>query len=213
MSRLNNHLRSTFLAGILSAVPIAVTGFIVWYVDNKTRFITQALFHVQIPFLGVVIAVVAIYLCGLAATTLLGKFFLRLIDKILSRVPVLRQLYVAWKQIALTPGGTEGTFSRVVLIPDETGATHLLGFCSGRSLEGDPDTYCVFVPAAPNPISGRLYFVHREKCVFINVSTEEAFKVILSTGNYIPPAVGAAAKVLCPPASVVDRQDASLQRD
>jgi uncharacterized membrane protein len=213
LSRIQNHLRKTFLAGILAAVPLAVTAFVIWYIDSKTRFITQALFHVQIPFLGVAIAIVAIYFCGLLATSLLGRFFLNIVDKVLSRVPILRQLYIAWKQIALTPGGTEGTFSRVVLIPDETGATHLLGFCSGRPLEGDPDTYCVFVPAAPNPINGRLYFVHREKCVFIELSTEEAFKVVLSTGNYIPPEVGAAAKLLCPPPSVVERQDTSLRAD
>ena len=46
--------------------------------------------------------------------------------------------------------------------------------------------------AAPNPINGRLYFVHREKCQFVDVTPEEAFKVILSTGNYVPPGVGAA---------------------
>lgn len=211
MSRINKHLRRTFLAGILSAVPLAVTVYIIWKVDKETRSITQALFKVPIPFLGIVIAIVAIYLCGLLATSLLGKFFLSVVDKVLSRVPFLRQLYVPWKQIALTPAGSEGTFSRVVLIPDETGATHLLGFCSGRPLDGDPNTYCVFVPAAPNPINGRLYFVHREKCIFINLSTEEAFKVVLSTGNYIPPEVGAAAKLLSPPSSVVERHDPSLR--
>jgi uncharacterized membrane protein len=76
----------------------------------------------------VLIAVGVIYLCGLVATTLFGRFFLKLIDAILSRLPVLRQFYIAWKQIALTPGGTEGTFSKVVLIPDETGATATDGF-------------------------------------------------------------------------------------
>ena len=211
MSRLNNHLRQTFLAGILSAIPIAVTGFIVRYVDNKTRFITFALFHVEIPFLGVVIAIAAIYLCGLLATSLLGRFFLGVVDKVLSRVPILRQLYIAWKQIALTPGGTEGTFSKVVLIRDETGATHLMGFCSGRPLQGDVNTFCVFVPAAPNPVSGRLLFVHREKCVFIDISTEEAFKVILSTGNYVPTEIGAVSRTLAPPPSVMHKSDPSLR--
>jgi uncharacterized membrane protein len=211
LSRLNNHLRQTFLAGILSAIPIAVTGFIVWYVDNKTRFITEKLFGKPIPFLGVIIAIAAIYVCGLLATSLLGKFFLGIVDKILSRVPILRQLYIAWKQIALTPGGTEGTFSKVVLIPDETGATHLMGFCSGRPLDGDVNTFCVFVPAAPNPVNGRLYFVHREKCVFMDVSTEEAFKVILSTGNYIPPQIGGASRMLVPPPSVRQKSDPSLR--
>ena len=211
MSRLNNHLRQTFLAGILSAIPIAVTGFIVWYVDNKTRFITFALFHVEIPFLGVVIAIAAIYLCGLLATSLLGRFFLGVVDKVLSRVPILRQLYIVWKQIALTPGGTEGTFSKVVLIRDETGATHLMGFCSGRPLQGDVNTFCVFVPAAPNPVSGRLLFVHREKCVFIDISTEEAFKVILSTGNYVATEIGAVSRTLAPPPSVMHKSDPSLR--
>jgi uncharacterized membrane protein len=134
----------------------------------------------------------------LIATSLLGKFFLRIIDRILLRVPVLRPLYLAWKQIALTPGGTEGTFSRVVLIPDETGATHLIGFCCGRTIEGDPNTFCVFVPAAPNPINGRLYFVRKEKCVFVDISTEEAFKIVLSTGNYVPKEVGMATRSLMP---------------
>src|SRR4029079_16629915 len=110
------------------------------------------------------------------------------------RLPVLKQFYVAWKQIALTPGGTEGTFSKVVLIPDETGATHLLGFTCGRPIENEPNTLCVFVPAAPNPVNGRLYFVHRERCQFVDVTPEEAFKVILSTGNYVPPGVGEATR-------------------
>jgi uncharacterized membrane protein len=200
-----------FLAGILSAMPLAVTAYIIWKVDKETRAFTQAIFHVPIPFLGIVLSIIAIYLCGVLATSLLGKFFLSLLDKVLSRVPFLRQLYVPWKQIALTPGGTEGTLSRVVLIPDETGATHLLGFCSGRPLDGDANTYCVFVPGAPNPINGRLYFVHRAKCVFIDISTEEAFKVILSTGNYIPPEIGVAAKQLSPPASVIEKQDLTLR--
>ena len=194
--RLQSHLRNTFLAGIFGAVPVGFTLFIVWWIDARTRGISQLLFGRSIPFVGVLIAVAAIYACGLIATSLFGKMFLRVVDRLLVRVPGLRQLYTAWKQIALTPGGTEGTFSKVVMIPDETGATHLLGFCNGRPVEGDPNTYCVFVPAAPNPINGRLYFVHRDKCAFVDVTPEEAFKVVLSTGNYVPPGVGEAAKLM-----------------
>jgi len=205
MSRVQHHLRQTILAGVFAAVPIGVTAFILWYVNFKIHQVAEFFLHGrQVPFvglLGVVAAVAVIYLCGLVATTLLGKFFLRLIDGILSRVPLLRPLYVAWKQVLVTPGGTEGVFSKVVLIPDETGATLLLGFSSGRCIEGDPQTLCVFVPAAPNPINGRLYFVHKEKCQFVDVSPEEAFKVVLSTGNYVPRAIGEATKVLISSAS------------
>jgi uncharacterized membrane protein len=188
------HFRQTFLAGIFAVVPLAVTGFIIWWINDKSMTETQWLFGKRVPFLGIVLALAAIYLAGLVATTLLGRFFLKIIDRVLASVPVLRTLYMAWKQVALTPGGTEGVFSKVVVIPDETAATYLLGFSNGRAIDGDLDTYCVFVPAAPNPINGRLYFVRREKCQFVDVSPEEAFKVILSTGNYVPAGVGEAIR-------------------
>jgi uncharacterized membrane protein len=59
MSRLNNHLRKTFLAGIFAAVPVVVTAFVIWYVDHNTRIISDKLFGRPIPFVGIVVAVVA----------------------------------------------------------------------------------------------------------------------------------------------------------
>ncbi|HWE04024.1 MAG TPA: DUF502 domain-containing protein [Tepidisphaeraceae bacterium] len=199
MSSVQKHLRNTFLAGVFGAIPLVITGFIVWYVDSKTRpvghWVMEQAFHVDrdVPFLGVVAALVAIYLVGILTTSLLGQFLLKMIDRILLRLPVLGQIYLAWKQIALTPGGTEGIFSKVALIPDQAGHTLLLGFTSGRPLEDQPNVMCVWVPAAPNPVNGRLYFVRIETCEMVDLSTEEAFKIILSTGNYVPPQVGAAA--------------------
>jgi uncharacterized membrane protein len=196
MHGLQTHLRNTFLAGIFAVVPLVVTAFIIYKVNEWTLGISQYLFHREIPFVGVLVAIAAVYLTGLVATISVGKLFIRGVDALLVRVPGLRQFYIAWKQIAITPGGTEGVFSKVVLILDETRVAHMLGFTSGRSIDNDPDTVCVFVPAAPNPISGRLYFVHRSKCVFLDVTTEEAFKVVLSTGNYVPAAMGTATQQL-----------------
>ena len=148
------------------------------------------LFKREWPVVGILVAIAAIYLTGLVATSLIGRYALGLLDRSLGRLPVVRQLYSGWKQIALTPGGTEGVFSKVALIPDESGQMMLLGFTSGRGIEGDPETLCVFVPNSPTPVMGRLYFVRREKCRMVEMSTEEAFKVLLSTGNYTPPKLG-----------------------
>jgi uncharacterized membrane protein len=188
-SRSYANIRTTFLAGIFAFIPLAVTAFILWWVDDKTVVFTDWLFHRRIHFLGVLLTLAAIYATGLITNSLLGKYLLRLLDAIIMRLPGIRLLYQGWKQIALTPGGTEGTFSRVVLIPDETGTMRLMGFCSGRIIMADEPCYCVFIPSSPNPITGRLYFVRAGRCQFIGMSTEEAFKVILSTGNYIPPIV------------------------
>jgi uncharacterized membrane protein len=199
MSSNNDHIRKTFLTGMFAAVPLAVTIYIIYVINGQTEKVTLWLFGRNIPLLGLVMALGTIYLIGMIANSLLGRFFLRRIDVMISHVPFVRQIYLGWKQIALTPGGTEGTFSKVVLIPDETGLMKWLGFTSGRVVDGpEADAkptqpmYCVWVPNSPNPLTGRLYFVPVEKCTMLSISVEEAFKVILSTGNYVPPLLAAA---------------------
>jgi uncharacterized membrane protein len=191
MGQRQDHIRKTFLTGIFAAIPVAVTIFILYWINEQSEPVTTWIFRRNIPFLGVVIAVMLIYFTGMIANSLLGRYFLRRVDKALSHVPMVKPIYLGWKQIALTPGGTEGTFSKVVLLPDETRQMKWLGFTSGRIIDGPEPMYCVFVPGAPNPISGRLYFVPVEKCTILTMSVEEAFKVILSTGNYVPPLVAA----------------------
>jgi len=126
------HLRQNFIAGLFSFVPLAITAFIVWWIDQNTHSVTDYVFHRRIPFIGVILALLAIYLTGLITTSLLGRMILGSIDHLLVKVPLVGQVYLSWKQIALTPGGSGGTFSRVVLIPDETGQMQLMGFTSGR---------------------------------------------------------------------------------
>lgn len=182
-----DHIRKTFLTGIFAFLPLAVTAFIIWWIDDKTRGVLLYLFGWKVHFIGVLIGIGLIYVTGLVANSLIGRFILRGVDALLLRLPVVRQVYNGWKQVALTPGGTEGTFSKVVLIPDETNFMKLIGFTSGRPIEADEPCYCVFVPGAPNPITGRLYLVPIERCTLIDMSVEEAFKMIVSTGNYVPP--------------------------
>ncbi|HUB27350.1 MAG TPA: DUF502 domain-containing protein [Tepidisphaeraceae bacterium] len=186
MSSLQAWIRKIFLTGIFATAPIVMTIVVIIWINDKTQPITQWLFHRSIPLLGVVIALAAICLVGAIANSLMGKFILNRVDHLLARVPIIRPFYTGWKQIALTPGGTEGTFSKVVLIPDESGQMKYLGFTSGRLSDSAPPMYCVFVPSAPNPTAGRLYFVPAERCEILDMSPEEAFKVILSTGNYVP---------------------------
>ena len=202
MPRLQTHVRNTFLAGIFATIPIVVTVFVLWWVESKTRpaahYVLSHLFHVDrdVPFLGIVLALAGIYLVGAITSSLLGKFVLKNVDRLLLRVPVLKQVYSGWKQVALTPGGTDGIFSKVALVPDAPGHTLVLAFTSGRPLEDNPDVLCVFVPNIPNPVAGQLRFVKRASCVLLDLTPEDAFKIILSTGNYAPAPLGAAATKL-----------------
>lgn len=189
---LKTHLRTTFLTGIFAATPLAVTIFFIWYVESATRQPVRELTGYDVPFLGVVLAIVLIYLLGLIVSSLLGRWIIRRVDGLLLRVPIMKDLYQAWKHVSVTPGGKEGIFASVVLVPVEDGRSRTLGFTSGEPLEPGSATCCVFIPAAPNPMNGRLLFVPIGDCIPLGITAEEAFKWILSGGNYIPPEVGTA---------------------
>jgi len=178
------HLRNKLVAGLLAAIPVASTIFVVWYVDNKSR----ELLHIHTPIVGIVLAIAAIYLLGVFVTSVIGRFLLATTDNVLRRVPGLRSLYRSWKQVALAE--QSGIFSHVVLVPDDAGRGCVLGFTSGHSIEGDPGLSCVFVPGSPNPTTGKLYFVPTTRCIRLEMSPQDALKVIISGGNYVPDAIG-----------------------
>jgi uncharacterized membrane protein len=185
MGRLQVHLRNKLFAGLLAAIPVAGTIVIVWYVDRAAR----EFFHVQTPLVGIAIAVAAIYLLGVFVTSVAGKYLLGLFDRTIRRVPGLRDLYRSWKQVALTDTQV-GIFAHVVLVPDDAGRGVVIGFTSGHAIEGDPGISCVFVPGSPNPTTGKLHFVPTTRCIRLDLSPQEAMKLIISGGNYIPGAVG-----------------------
>jgi uncharacterized membrane protein len=203
MAQFQKHIRNTFLTGIFAAIPLAATAFIIYYIEKTTR----ELAGVKTPFAALLLAIVTIYVLGLLVSSVIGKFLIGWLDRILSRMPVLKDLYQAWKHVSITPGGREGIFAKVVLIPVETGRNRVMGFSSGEAIDGNPDVTCVFVPGLPNPITGRLYFVPLADCIFTDITPEAAFKILLSTGNWIPSEIGKALadKSLTAPTPVRDK--------
>jgi uncharacterized membrane protein len=187
MGRIQTHVRNKLVAGALAAIPVAVTAFILLYLDARAR----ALFDIRYPLLGLVVTIGGLYVLGLFVTSLVGRWILSVTDSLLGHIPGLRALYQSWKQMAFSPEGDEGIFARVVLVPDETGRMQMMGFSTRKPIDGDPETVCVFVPGSPNPTSGRLYFVPSRDCVILDLPARVAFKVLISGGNYVPEQIGA----------------------
>lgn len=181
------HLRKTFLAGAFAAIPVVVTIAIVVYVEHLTRVLTRPIFGQEVPGVGVVIAIVLIYFVGLFVSSIVGRFFIRLTDRILHRLPLLRELYVAWKQISFSPGGGEGIYGKVVVIPDgPPGSPRVLAFSTGEPIAAGASLVACFVPNVPNPVTGRVVFVPSADVTITTLTAEEAFKILLSSGNYVP---------------------------
>lgn len=188
MQWLKTHLRNKLLAGILAAGPVVVIVLGALWLEEKTRPLAET-FGIHFPGIGLLLAVVGVYLLGLIVTSLLGKFFLRMVDGVIRRVPGLNYLYLAWKDVA-KPGDQRSMFDRVVLVPDLEGRGAAIAFCSGEPVPGDERTLCVFLPGSPNPITGRLVLVDRAACLPLTLSVQDAFKFLLSTGNYVPEGLG-----------------------
>lgn len=180
------YVRDTFLAGAFAAVPIVVTVILVKWVDDSTQVLCEPLFGRHVPLLGIAIAIVCVYLLGMAVRSFIGRQALRLGDALLLRMPLIRPVYEAWKQVSLTPGGKEGMYAKVLLAPAGPGGTMAVGFTSGDGVPSDPDLIPVFLPNSPNPLTGRLLFARRSEVHFLDMTAEEAMKLIVSNGNYVP---------------------------
>lgn len=193
-------LRTWFLTGLLITAPVALTlwvtfGIVLW-VDHLVAPIIpesyrpEVYFHLPftIPGTGFVIVVVALTLIGALAATLLGRFFVRLGDRVMARLPIVRSLYGALKQMFETVlSQKSGAFRQVVLVQFPAPGTWAIGFVTGEvnpsvreHVSGDLVT--VFVPTAPNPTSGYILFVPKADARLIDMTVEEGLKLVVSGG-------------------------------
>jgi uncharacterized membrane protein len=202
-----DRVKRTFVAGAIAAVPLAVTGYAIYLVEHHTRTISEHIFGFYVPLFGVVLGLAGVFVLGLVVNHSIGKWLIRRIDTALLKLPVLKQVYVAWKQVTLTEDGSEGIWARVVLVEIEGGG-QTLGFTSGRPLKNMPNHLAVYIPSAPLPTTGRICLFPIARCTLLDMSNEEAFKMILSGGNYLPDQLTAAAAAL-PAQSAGTHRDAA----
>lgn len=187
-SSLATDIRRTFITGVIAAVPLAITGYVIYLVEHYTRGVSELVFGRYIPLFGVLLGLVGIFVLGGIVNHAIGKWFIQRIDSLLLRIPALKQFYVAWKHVTLTDDGSEGIWARVVMV-DIEGGGQMLGFTSGKPLKNLPTHLAVFIPSAPLPTTGRICFFPTARCTILPLSNDEAFKMLLSGGNYIPPQI------------------------
>jgi len=136
---------------------------------------------------------VLITLIGAVAAGFLGRWIIRLGESILNRMPVVRSIYGAIKQILETVISTQSdAFREVILVEYPRRGMWVIGFVTGSSKEEvarrmDGEMVNVFVPTTPNPTSGFLLFCPRDEVIFMDMSVEDAVKLVVSGGIVTPP--------------------------
>lgn len=195
-------LRRYFLTGILVTAPISITIYLTYifltFIDSKVvRFLPRewydALYgHTIIPGLGLIIIIAIFIAIGWFATNFLGRLLIRFSEYIVDRMPVVRTLYGAIKQIFETIMASQSSaFREVVMMEYPRKGVWSIGFVTGVS-SGEvqektaKETVNVFVPTTPNPTSGYLLFVPKKELKYMDMTVEEGVKLVVSAGIITP---------------------------
>jgi uncharacterized membrane protein len=195
-------LRTYFLAGILITAPIGLTIYLAWlvisFVDERvfsiipTRYNPETYLPFSVPGIGLILAVIALTLIGAITAGFLGRLFRRLSEAVLNRLPIVRSLYTAIKQIVETVFANQSAaFREVVLVEYPRQGAWSVGFITG-TIQGEIKRHLqrpmvnVFVPTTPNPTSGFLLFVPEEDVIRLTMSVEEGIKLVISGGIITP---------------------------
>lgn len=189
---LGGKLRKQFLMGILVVVPIAATILIlVWMfttIDNILQPVISSIWGRTVPGVGFGIMIILVYLAGVIASNIGGRRLIHFGESLLERVPVVRPIYTVIKQtldIFSTPGKTG--FKQVALVEFPRKGTRTIGFITNETLDksGEKLVY-IFIPTAPNPMSGFLQIVREEEVIRTDISVDDALKMVISAGRVIP---------------------------
>ncbi len=190
--------RTYFLAGLATLIPIFATlwvlrTLILWADGFFKSFLPAALkpenlFDTTIPGIGIIFTVVTILIVGILTRAYFGKKMVDWWDALFSRIPFGKNIYKTFKQfVEITFSDKSESFKKVALIEYPRAGSWALCFVTGEA-SGEIQTktqhkvYSVFLPTTPNPTSGYLLFIPEDELILLNMTTEDAMKIIISAG-------------------------------
>ncbi len=198
-------LRNYFLTGFIVCAPLAITAYIAWsligWIDSwvkpyiPVRYNPDTYLPFPAPGFGLIVAIVLITLIGFLAANFIGRTVVGYGEYLLGRMPLVRGVYRALKQIFETVLSNKADmFRQVGLVEYPRPDVWSLVFVAGEKnteinarldKEGDP-LIAVFMPCTPNPTTGFLMYVYRSQIVMLDMSIEDGAKLIVSAGLVAP---------------------------
>ena len=192
---ISNIFKKYIIAGVLVIVPLIITYVVLRFLLSSVDGILSPLLirylGYDIPGLGIAIVVLLIILTGVLTHGVLGRQVVALWDALLGRVPFVRTVYLASKQLLQSiTNPKESMFQRVVIIPYPREGMYVFAFASNEvnldSVPGNDSFVAVFVPSTPTPFTGFTYLVKKEEVYPTTISVEDAVKFMVSGGIVAP---------------------------
>jgi uncharacterized membrane protein len=169
---------------MVAILPIGGLIITVGYVESQIAASGLVKLPFYFPGLALLVSVVLVYLVGLCASTLLGKWLWSRVDCLLDRMPILGGLYQTFKQLLGYGKGEHAIFQEVVLVPGLNDQAKELGLVTNTVLgQDDKQKLLVFVPASPTPMSGRLVVIEPQVVKRLNMPVNEVLKILVAMGK------------------------------
>jgi len=194
-------MRKYLIAGLLVWMPLGVTFLvvraIVGFLDKSLLLLPDAfqpdrLLGFHIPGLGVLLAIALVLVTGMIMANLLGRRLVAFWESLLARIPLVRTLYSAVKQIMEAVLATDAkSFRKVLLVEYPRKGVWSLAFMTSDDLGEVQDktianVISVFIPTTPNPTSGFVLMVPESDVIELDMAVEEGLKMIISMGVVVP---------------------------
>jgi uncharacterized membrane protein len=204
-------VKKYLIAGLLVWLPLAITiwvlatalgligGVFTWFLDGTQALLPEGSHSFiellrNIPGLGVLVMLVALFLTGVLATNVVGQWALRQGHRLLNRIPIVKSIYSSVQQVSDTLFSSSGNaFREAVLVEYPRAGAWTIAFVTGKP-GGEAATHLVgdhlsiYVPTTPNPTSGFFLMVRRAEVIPLAMSVDEALKYVISMGVVAPPA-------------------------
>jgi uncharacterized membrane protein len=169
-----------FLQGLLFLVPLFVTVYVIYWVFIRI----DGILDMPVPGVGFIVTIVFVTLVGFGASNFLTKNIVGLVDKIFARLPLVKMIYTAIKDLVNAFVGDKKSFNRPVqVVIDRESNLRVLGFATRDSLDsiGIQDSMAVYLPQSYN-FAGNLIIVDREQIIPMSADPGEVMKLIVSGG-------------------------------
>lgn len=189
-------IRRIFLAGLIVLLPALITIYILGVtfniIDSLLRGLLEFYLGYTIPGIGFIATILLIFLVGLLATNVFGKRILQAAEMLFVRLPVVKPVYSAARQFIDTfSAQRKNIFQSVAMIEYPRKGLYAIGFITGTAIgevqhKTSQNVVTLFLPTTPNPTSGFLLIVPESDIIPLEMSVEEALKLIISGGVVSP---------------------------
>lgn len=201
MKKLKKIIKGYFITGLLVTLPISITVYIIWFLIKlmdsiiefiPAKYLPEAYIDITIPGMGLVSIIILVLIVGLITRNFIGRKIFGYWENAVERIPLVRIIYIGVKQLleALFSSNNE-SFKKAALVEYPRRGIYVIGFITGESKGEVQDKTSdnminVFIPTTPNPTSGFYILVPENDLTILDMSVEDAFKLVISGGIISP---------------------------